>query len=164
MNEAEDFQCSKCATCCRNLIENKEGVIRGLPLTEKETQFFPKEIVLPKLGIGINCPETVVLFQLTVNCCPHLSPKNECQIYLNRPLMCQSFPVVAGAISNRCKVFSYRKPGFNYAEPFTMAKQIEASNKLERYTQKRIGKNSLKNLRIWEYDLATKKWVDKGHI
>ncbi len=114
------------------------------------------------MGIGQNEPEVVVLYQLTVNCCPFVNDNNECRIYTKRPLMCQSFPIVAGAISNRCRVFSYRKPGATYNEPYSMAKQVEASGKLEKYTQNRIKKHHGKFVKIWEYDLATKKWIPKG--
>jgi Fe-S-cluster containining protein len=156
--EHGSFECLRCAFCCRNLYETRGGVLRGLPLTEKETGLFPAELISPKLAIGTNGPETVVLYQLNVNCCPHLNTQNQCQIYNRRPLMCQSFPIVAGAISNRCKVFSYRKPGVNYTEPYTMAEQVQASQKLEKYTQKAVMRRHVKGLKVWEYDLAAKKW------
>jgi Fe-S-cluster containining protein len=159
MVELGEFQCQRCAKCCRNLLESNKGMLRGLPLTEKEIQLFPKEIVSPKLGIGLNEAEEIVLYQLNITCCPNINERNECKIYHKRPLMCQSFPIVAGSISNRCTVFQYRKPGLFYSEPYRLTKQVEASERLEKYTQNRIQKHLKKNLRIWEYDLTTKKWV-----
>jgi Fe-S-cluster containining protein len=161
MAETNEFQCQRCAKCCRNLLENKNGFLRGLPLTEKEAQLFPKEIVFPKLGIGSKDVSEIVLYQLDIICCPYVNNQNECKIYQKRPLMCQSFPIVAGSISNRCIVFQYRKPGVQYKEPYTLTKQVEASEKLEKYTQARIQKYRKKGLRIWEYNIATKKWILK---
>ncbi len=161
MVEKSEFQCQRCAKCCRNLLENKNGILRGLPLTEKEAVLFSKEIVSPKVGIGVNKVSEIVLYQLNINCCPSINEQNECEIYLKRPLMCQSFPIVAGSISNRCVVFQYRKPGLQYSEPYRLTRQVEASEKLEKYTQNRIQKYHKKGLRIWEYDLMTKKWFSK---
>lgn len=156
--DAGKFECLRCATCCRNLLESKGGVQRGLPLTDKEASLFPNVLISPKLGVGTKEPEEVVLYQINVKCCPYINEKNECQIYAKRPLMCQSFPIVAGAISNRCKTFSYRKPGITYTEPYNMDKQVEASGKLEKYVANRIKKHRGKAIRIWEFDLTTKKW------
>jgi Fe-S-cluster containining protein len=157
-----DFECHRCGLCCRNLIETKNNFKRGLPLTEKEANIFSKELVSPKLGIGIAEPNIVVLYQLNVNVCPLINDKNECSKYEYRPLMCRSFPVVAGAISNRCRVFSYRQVGVSYIEPFSMTKQLEASNKFTFYLQNRIKKYYQRNLKVWEYDLSTRKWVCLG--
>jgi Fe-S-cluster containining protein len=159
MGEENDFKCLKCGTCCRNIIEIVGGIKRGLPFTENEVALFPKEPVSPKLAIGLMEPETIVLYQLNINVCPYINAKNQCQKYETRPLMCRSFPIVAGDISNRCKVFSYRKVGVVYCEPYTMAKQLEASNKLNEYISKSIKKHFQKAIKIWEYDLETKKWV-----
>ena len=156
--DAGKFECLRCATCCRNLLEGKGVILRGLPLTDKEVGLFPTVLVSPKMGIGSIKLEEVVLYQLNINCCPYVTEKNECKIYSKRPLMCQSFPIVAGAISNRCKTFSYRKPGVTYTEPYNMEKQVDASEKLEKYVTNRIKKHRGKATRIWEYDLATKKW------
>jgi Fe-S-cluster containining protein len=159
MSNAGEFQCYRCAKCCRHLLEKKGDVLRGLPLTESEKKIFPPDIVSPKMGIGLKEPLEVVLYQLNANCCPHINERNECRIYVDRPLMCQSFPIIAGEISNRCRVFSYRKPGLKYDEPYTMKQQLEASNKLEKYVQKCIAKYSPGKLKIWEFDLATSKWI-----
>jgi len=162
MDQPNVFECRRCATCCRGLLESEEGISRGLPLTDKETKLFPSEIVAPKLAVGVEKPEFVILYQLTVNCCPHINNENNCQIYSVRPLMCQSFPIVAGAISNRCQVFSYRIPGRAYDDPFSMTAQLQANDKLERYIHTRLRRTSRKGLKIWEYDLSTKKWTDRG--
>jgi Fe-S-cluster containining protein len=153
MGEENDFKCLKCGTCCRSIIEILGGVKRGLPLTENETVIFSKEHVSPKLALGLTQPETIVLYQLNINA------QNQCQKYEPRPLMCRSFPIVAGDISNRCKVFSYRKVGVAYCEPYSMANQLEASNKLNAYISKSLKKHFQRGLKIWEYNLATGTWV-----
>ncbi len=161
VGETSDFECLKCGACCRKLLQTTDGVTRGPPLSEKEANLFPPEVISPKLAVGLVEPKTVVLYQLNVGVCPYINQKNECQKYVDRPLICRSFPIVAGAISNRCKVFAYRKVGVSYCEPFPMAKQLEASEKLDGYTLNRIRKHFKKGLKAWEYDLATKKWIYK---
>jgi Fe-S-cluster containining protein len=160
----ESFRCLQCATCCHNLIETQGNVSRGLPLTEIEKALFPAALVSPMLGVGLEKPEKVMLHQLNVTCCPHIDKQNCCQIYETRPLMCRSFPIVAGAISNRCRVFSYRKPGLSYEEPYTMAEQLRASEKLERHIEGYFRKGRMKGLNFWEYDLAAKKWHPRGKV
>ncbi len=161
MGEISDFECLRCGTCCRQLLQTTDGVTRGPPLSEKEANLFPPEIISPKLAVGLVEPKTIILYQLNVGICPYINQKNDCQKYNIRPLICRSFPVVAGAISNRCKVFAYRKVGVSYSDPFPMTKQLEANNKLEDYTLNRIRKHYKKGLKVWEYDIATKKWTYK---
>ena len=162
MNKAIDFECQRCGLCCRNLLETREDIKRGLPLTEKEVHLFSKELISPKLAIGVTEPNILVLCQLNVNVCPHINSKNECEKYKSRPLMCQSFPVVAGDLSNRCRIFSYRKVGFSYSDPYPMIKQMEASEKFNRYLGNRIKKHYQIGLKVWEYDLSIGKWVCRG--
>ena len=148
MDEENDFKCLKCITCCRNIIEILGVVKRGLPLTENETVLFSKELVSPKLAIGLTEPETISLYQLNIDVCPYLNEKNQCQKYETRPLMCKFFPIAAGDISNRCKTFSYRKIGVGYCEPYSMAKQLEASNKLNVCTSKSLKNTSRSGLKL----------------
>jgi len=161
LSEDNDFTCLQCATCCRNLLEIREGKSSGITLTDKEAGLFPPEMVSPKLALGLNGPETVILYQLNVKCCPYINEKNMCKIYERRPLVCQSFPIISGAISNKCKVFAYRKAGLHYSEPYSMVKQLYASEKLDKYVQNRVRKNFKKGIILWEYDLATKQWTYK---
>jgi Fe-S-cluster containining protein len=159
MSAQGSFECQRCATCCRNLLEEKAGAVRGLTLTETETQLFPAEMVLPKLAVGETKPEVTILYQLDAKSCPHITKENSCPIYEKKPLMCRSFPVVAGAISNRCRFFSYRKVGVSYSEPFHMKEQLQASDRLTKHIQNSIRKKYKKGLKLWEFDLNTKKWL-----
>ena len=164
MGEENYFNCLQCATCCRNLIETREGKSSGITLTDKEASIFPSNLVSPKFALGLDAPKIIILYQLNVKCCPYVNENNVCQIYEKRPLICQSFPVISGSISNKCKVFSYRKVGLVYSEPYAMNKQLEASNKLDKYIKTRIRKNFQKGIRLWEYDLNTKQWIFKAQF
>ena len=164
MSTKGDFECLQCSKCCRSILETSGGITRGLALTEREVKIFPPEIVSPKLAVGVSKPSFVILYQLNVNVCPYVNENNQCSKYEERPLICRSFPIVGDAISNRCRVFSYRKPGASYNEPYTMDKQLEASHKLNSHTRKFIKKHYRKGLKIWEYDLATKKWNPRGEF
>ena len=156
-----DFQCLKCGSCCKNIIETINGVQRGLILTKKETKLFPAEIVTPQYAIGITKPTRIVFYQMKTNPCPYLNAKNECRIYDNRPLICRSFPVMADYISSKCQAFSCRKPGQVYQDIYPMAKMKEASNKITMYVAANFGKNLKAGTKEWEYDLATKKWISR---
>lgn len=129
-----------------------------MTLTEKEAEIFPKEFVSPKMAVGEMEPKEVILYQLNVNCCPHVTLQNLCSIYEKRPLMCRSFPIVAGAISSRCRVFSYRKPGLSYSEPYHMKEQLQASDKLTKHIEGCLRRNMERRQTLWEFDLNTKKW------
>jgi len=161
---APEFECLRCGTCCKTILQTADGVVRGLPLTEKERRLFPPEVVSPRVAVGVEAPETVVLWQLNRNVCLFVGEGNVCQRYEVRPLMCRSFPIVVGAISNKCTVFSYRKPGVAYSEPYTMESQLEADEKLTVYIKKSIKKYSRKGLKMWEYDLATCSWVNEQKV
>ncbi len=164
MAEQKDFECLRCGSCCRTILYTANGAKRGIPLTEKEVALFPSEVVSPRLSVGLSKPETVILWQLNVNVCPHINAENQCQTYDSRPLICRSFPIVAGSVSNRCRVFSYRKVGVSYSEPFTMASQLEASDRLNAFIKSRIKRFCMKGFRIWEFDLDTGKWVNEQSI
>jgi Fe-S-cluster containining protein len=161
LRDANDFECLQCATCCRNLLETRDGKSSGMTLTDKEASIFQPAIVSPKIALGMSAPEITILYQLNVKCCPNVNEKNMCQIYEKRPLVCQSFPIISGAISNKCKVFSYRKVGLSYSEPYAMIRQLQASEKLDKYIQNRIRKHFKEGIKLWEYDLTTKQWTCK---
>jgi Fe-S-cluster containining protein len=154
----DSFQCQKCAKCCRNLFEKRGAILGGLPLTDREAILFPKDLVLPKISLGTTKPEHTIIYQLNVNSCPHLNNEQTCRIYPRRPLMCKAFPIVGEAISNKCTIFSYRKPGLVFDEPFSMDEQLAASIQFEEYLKMQLKKHGQKGFKLWEYDLDTKKW------
>lgn len=159
---SEIFQCKKCGTCCRNLLEDVQGIRKGLVLTAKEVSLFPSEMISPSLAVGTEKRKRVITYQLHVNICPHIDNKNECLIYDKRPLMCKAFPYNSGNFSNKCTVLSYRKVGQFYSDVEPSELQIDASKKLNRYGWNRFRKYFIKGIKVWQYDLATKNWVFKA--
>ena len=159
---SEIFQCKKCDTCCRNLLDDIRGIRKGLILTAKEVNLFPSEMISPSLAIGTEKRKKAITFQLNANTCPHIDNKNECLIYDKRPLMCKAFPYESGNFSIKCTVFSSRKVGQTYCDFAPSRFQIDASEKLNRYARNRFQKYFRKGIKVWEYDLATKNWVLKA--
>lgn len=156
---SEIFQCKKCGTCCRNLLEDIRGIRKGLVLTAKEVSLFPSEMISPSLAMGTEKRKIPITYQLNVNTCPHIDNKNECLIYDKRPLMCKAFPYESGDFSNKCTVFSYRKVGQRYCDFAPSRFQIDASEKLNRYIMNRYRKHFKKGIKIWDYDLAAEQWI-----
>ena len=95
---------------------------------------------------------------MNVDTCPHVD-KNTCLIYDKRPLMCKAFPFFSGDFSIKCPVFSYRKVGQFYDNFIPSRPQVGASEKFDRYVWNRFRKYFVKGIKLWDYDLATKKWV-----
>ena len=160
------FKCKKCGTCCRNLFRDKQGIREGLLLTEQETQLFRSEMISPRLGIGMKEPqEIIILYQLNVNNCPHINQKSECEIYDKRPLMCRAFPYdnVSREPSVECTAINSPYVDVYLSSLYkAFEKEIEASNKMERYLRKRFNNNFQKGIKVWVYDLKTKKWIMKA--
>jgi len=151
-----------CGTCCRNLLEGREGILKGLALTAKETSLFPQDMVSPLTATGMRKPEHVIDYQLNANDCPHIDETNECRIYDRRPLMCRAFPYVQGNFSVKCPIFGSRfKAGLRISVPMPDA-EVEASQKRDRYFQNRLRKYLKKRSKMWEFDLATKQWVARA--
>lgn len=152
------FECLKCGTCCKNLLEELDGIVGGLLLTADETKHFPYEMISPKMAIGVEKPEKVIRYQLNVNDCPHIDEANNCRIYENRPLVCRAFPYDEEGFALKCKVFSHVKEGEFYTTEYSAA-EIDASSKLSRYFRNQEEKYRKKGSKKWEYDLRTKKWL-----
>jgi Fe-S-cluster containining protein len=155
-----DFECLKCGTCCKNLLEDFDGLLKGLVLTGKETKLFPEETISPQMAIGVDSPKIILQYQMNANDCPHLTEKNECKIYNNRPLMCKAFPYESGTVSNKCKLFVNVKIGEPVDTEISNS-EMEASEKLNRHTMNLFQKEFRRGMKLWEYDLATKKWFLK---
>ena len=156
---SEIFQCKKCGTCCRNLLEHIRGIRKGLLLTAKEVSLFPSKMISHSLAIGTEKRKKVIFYQLNANTCPHIDNKNECLIYDKRPLMCKAFPYELGNFSNKCTVFRNRKVGQFYSGFMPSESQIDVSEKMNRYVRNCLKRYFKKGMKSWEYDLATKKWI-----
>jgi len=158
------FECQKCGTCCRNLLEDVDGITNGLFLTQRERELFPSELISPKLAIGVGKPRRVIAYQLNINVCPHLDEKHECRIYDRRPLACQSFPfeymIYSGpTVSVKCPVIGSRMKKGEQREVEVSEVEVGASEKMNRYIINRSRKYRKKGLSMWNYDLETKLWV-----
>lgn len=78
--ESEDFtcngKCSKCGSCCSNL----------LPLTDQEISNLKQIIKKRKLK-----PYSHLVFNGYDMTCPFLNEKNQCSIYKDRPYICKIY-------------------------------------------------------------------------
>jgi len=104
------FECQQCGHCCTGLLGVEDGREYGIYLTPEETKFFPSETVFPLFRSG----GSIFAYQLGVSDCPNLMDGDDgrkvCKIYLNRPLVCRSFP--AGISDDGRIIIQYDKCSF----------------------------------------------------
>jgi len=149
----------KCGTCCRSLLEESEGVLKGLTLTANETDLFPSSMVSPQTALGRKKPARIINYQLNVDYCPHINQRNECEIYDKRPLICRAFPYIQGNFSVKCPIFKklFKREGLRVTFPMSHA-EVEASLKRDRLTQNLLKRYWKKGSKMWIYDLRSKQW------
>jgi Fe-S-cluster containining protein len=156
-----DFKCLHCGECCKNLFDNIGGEKRGLTLTVEESLLFPNEIVAPLAAFGLKNPETVFLYQLSLNNCPQINKENKCAIYEKRPLVCRSFPLTQGSFSTKCTRFWFFK---NFPENSVKIAidwgtiQLNAEKQLDAYIMDVFKRNFLQGIGSWFFDLENKTW------
>lgn len=174
------FKCFNCGRCCRNLLVEESGLLTGLNLArKKEAIMFPKEIVFPSFGTGIDPndpekPQKIVSYQLGVNVCPFISDSNVCQIYEKRPLVCKGFPLISMgkigvtiASSDKCLFVEKveKKIGsLTFYLPLTPRKfkavtEWKAISKLSSHINKNIFSPTLAGKTVWQFNISNKKWV-----
>jgi len=167
------FECLKCGNCCRHLLEEDEKFgVMGPTLFSKETKLFPSKFISPQLGVGLNKrgtgPKHVVLYQLNVDTCPHLSESSECGIHQKRPLVCRSWPTTFRSFDSvkslRCRFM--QEKGSKEREqlaflPFLYApEEVEAYGKFSEARRELLQKYPYFITKVlWVFDLKTKKWV-----
>ncbi|MFH1327995.1 MAG: YkgJ family cysteine cluster protein [Candidatus Bathyarchaeota archaeon] len=169
------FKCLRCGHCCQNLLTDVNDELKGLGLTLEETKLFPEKFVSPSYGIGYggkDGPKHILLYQLTVKQCPHLSEGNLCKIHEERPLACRAFPLESvgpfGTIVEKptyCRFLEdyIRKHGplntqFMTPENFIAPEEWAASSKiLEQMQEMLIGHNRDMDF-FWSFSLKTNKW------
>ena len=162
----EKFVCNKCGECCRNImgLRGEKEVEEYKKDQEEEKAFYnilkPEELSIlifdwekPKLKELANdmnialriIPRNVVLspegnpivigWDLNYNICPFLKG-NECSIYENRPLICQSFPLYESVYNflcggDRVKIGTLKCPKMvKYEELTGKMQMIEWSKKM----------------------------------
>lgn len=83
--DGEVFLCQMCGMCCRNILRYKE--------------------ILPKLRVLLNDESINFPFEDVNGVCQHLTLDNKCDIYDERPAICNTnimFPLLAKA--NGCSI------------------------------------------------------------
>ncbi len=92
-----DFYCQRCGLCCEKLFHAVHGIQKSISLTEEEAKQFPSNTIKPERGLGTSITDIrcIISYQVSVEPCPHYDGiENKCNIYQNRPLTCQRFPLV----------------------------------------------------------------------
>lgn len=162
MSETVEFRCIRCGRCCRSLLSEDKGVLRGLTLLPVEAHLFPEGIVRPAVGVGRRPHDPkfrVLAYQLAVEPCPHLGDTG-CAVYGDRPSSCRQFPFSlepsgdggpllgvdlncpsAAGLLESCTRISFE--GREAAEKLLMIKELIAQTPT----------------RAWFYDLRTRSWV-----
>jgi len=162
MSETTDFTCIRCGKCCRSLLLEDRGTLRGLTLLPEEAHLFPEDIVRPAIGVGRRPHDSrfmTLAYQLTVEPCPHLE-QTGCAVYGDRPSSCRQFP------------FSLEPSGCGGPLLGVDLNCSSAARLLDAYTQISFeGRDAAERLlrikervaqnprRAWFYDLRTGRWV-----
>jgi Fe-S-cluster containining protein len=158
-----NYTCRQCGKCCRDLVQNDRGILRGLTLLPDEVSLFPEEIVKPYLGLGRRPHESgfkVIAYQLTSEDCPNLE-ENLCTMYEKRPTSCRQFPFsldldednepVLG-IDMNCPAAAEMVSNMDGTIEFTDREEAEKLLELSK-------KVTVNPRRAWVYDLGSMKWV-----
>jgi Fe-S-cluster containining protein len=163
MSEELIFECRRCGTCCRDLVQEDKSILRGLTLLPGEEKVFPEASVMPAVGFGRRPYErrfTVVAHQLVEEACPHLGDA-ECRIHDRRPSSCRQFP-----FSLRMGSEGRQQMGLDLSCP-SLADHVEGRTNLrirfeDKPSAERLLEVSTRALvnpkRAWFYDLGSRKW------
>jgi len=154
------FHCERCGFCCRHLLVDIDGGKGTLFLLPSETKLFPKDLIKPFFGSGTKGrsrprPATIFAYQIATNVCPHIKPDNQCAIYENRPLMCQSYPFEGMGIvliHRECPTIAKSVKEGEIIENIIAPEEKKANTLLARYTWKHVGSP------MWYFDLKNQKW------
>jgi len=121
---------------------------------------FESKNIFPQMAFGTDKPTHVFFYQLNLGVCPHLSEKNECQIYENRPLICRSYPFdlwngIDYSVVIECPAISNMRKN---RVPLDLAFPAECEE-LYIYKVMEANKHPTESSNIWSFDLATKTWI-----
>ena len=157
------FVCRRCGTCCRDLVQEDKGVLRGLTLLPGEEKNFPVDSIKPAVGLGRRPHErgfTVIAHQLVEETCPHLW-EAECQIHNRRPASCRQFPFSLRetpegrkqiGLDLNCSALAELREGrtnlrFKFEDKPSAESLLEVSTRARERPKK-----------SWFYDLGSGKW------
>jgi len=163
------FRCLRCGRCCKDLLAEYRGVLRGLTLMPDERRLFPESEVRPAVGMGSSPGEVgfeVIAYQMKEDSCPHLSG-NLCEIYADRSSSCRQFPfsLKLGTGGELLMGFDLNCPSIrellgDLAEPSVRFEEREHAERLLR-----VEVEAMKNPdRAWYFDLGSKKWVKYSYL
>jgi len=156
------FQCKRCGTCCRNLIEDRNyiDIHNGMFLTAREIRLFQRKLISPHLAIGKNKPRHIISYQLNVPVCPHLTEKNKCRIYNKRPLSCKAFPLetITSTMSLKCPIVNSHMKEKERAPWELSTTEFDAAQSIRKYISSRYQKYGKASSKVWNFDLRTKSW------
>ena len=169
------FDCLKCGHCCRTLIKENDGIITGLTLGLNEIKYFPKEVLVPRMGRGKDKKNIskITRFQLITNICPNLD-ENKCTIYENRPLLCKRFPLMSstGLLANiacgtDCKFIEKIESELKYELNFIFSSDTFRDKECWDALQTEICYKEIdeidahiEGMNIFQFNLKTNKWED----
>jgi Fe-S-cluster containining protein len=158
--KATYFKCNKCGYCCRTLLGTANGMVRGLSLTKRETLLFDQKFIFPQKAFGVNKPTHIFQYQLSLAVCPHISEKNECAIYENRPMICKCYPFEMMG-NNNC-ITSIECPQMSriIKEKIPTLTPPECEEMYNYFMREKIihcTKGSIE----WNFDLARKMWLGR---
>jgi len=167
MSETAEFMCIRCGKCCRSLLSEDRGILRGLTLLPEELHLFREDAIRPAIGVGSRPHDSkfkVLAYQLAVEPCPHLE-ETGCAIYVDRPSSCRQFP------------FSLEHSGDDGPLLGVDLNCSSAARLLDAYTQISFeGRDAAERLlrikeqiaqnhsRAWFYDLKICRWVRGGRF
>jgi len=167
MSETVEFTCIRCGKCCRSLLSEDRGILRGLTLLPEELHLFREDAIRPAIGVGSRPHDSkfkVLAYQLAVEPCPHLE-ETGCAIYVDRPSSCRQFP------------FSLEHSGDDGPLLGVDLNCSSAARLLDAYTQISFeGRDAAERLlrikeqiaqnhsRAWFYDLKICRWVRGGRF
>jgi Fe-S-cluster containining protein len=158
------FECRRCGTCCRDLLQEDKGVLRGLTLLPGEEEAFTGTSVRPAIGQGRRPHErgfTIIARQLSQETCPHLGD-TDCRIYSERPASCRQFP-----FSLREGPDGRQQLGLDLSCP-SLAELVDGLSNLRIKFEDRLHAERLLEVeriaverpnRSWYFDLGSGKWI-----
>jgi Fe-S-cluster containining protein len=162
VSETAEFRCIRCGKCCRSLLSEDKGILRGLTLLPEEVHLFPEDVVRPAIGVGRRPHDIkfrVLACQLAVEPCPHLK-ETGCAIYGDRPSSCRQFPFSLEPSGGDGQLLGVDLNCPSVARLLDAYAHIsfegrEAAERLLRIKE-RLAQNPR---RAWFYDLRTDRWV-----
>lgn len=156
------YVCQRCGKCCKDLIQQDRGILRGLSLLPEEIGLFPEGLVKPYLGIGRRphmAKFQVIAYQLSSDSCPYLV-ENNCSRYDERPITCKQFPFSLDLDQEDEPLLGVDMNCPAAVELInTTDGQIEFTDRNDAEKLLALKRRVMENpRRAWVYDLATMKW------